>query len=267
MTLRGRPACFAALHGAALLLVTLGGCSLGFHPKEAKLVKQCILPKDQVGTLAGHWKALPIPISFHQGDFGEEEISAITAAANTWNQFYSATQGIKRVLDYGGDQVNTSTAPVPTDACSQGLLQGGVFTGSVVIYKQGVWPHPGAGAVMALTSFCTTPGSPLPVNYMAYMELNYQGFFRQGLQIPDIQTIVAHEFGHLLGLYHSCDPGSTTAGKPDCNKKGISEDYQDALMFPSFSFNSDLSGEQKRTLQANDQGRANCLYGEVGGVK
>jgi hypothetical protein len=186
----------------------------------------------------------------------------MTAAADTWNTFYSATQNIPKVLDYGGSNVHLSVQPVPTDTCAMGLTQGGAYTGQVVIYRQNVWPHSGANSTMALTSFCTTPGKSgqLPSTYMAYMEVNFQGFFQDGLKQPDMQTIIGHEFGHLLGLYHSCDVGSTTAGKPDCNKSGISAEYQAAVMFPTFGFNSDLSGEQKRDLQANDQGRANCLY-------
>ena len=31
-------------------------------------------------------------------------------------------------------------------------------------------------------------------------------------------------------------------------------------MFPTFGFNADLTGAQKRTLSTDDQGRANCLY-------
>jgi hypothetical protein len=255
----------ARVGGIALTLSALTGCALGFTPPAAQLVTTCVLPTDQIATLAGHWKTIPVPIAFHQGDFNADEVSAMTAAADVWNAFYLATQNIKQVIDYGGSSVRFSAQPVPTDVCAQGLLQGGVFTGNVVIYRQLVWPHSGVNSTMALTSFCTNPATPLPSTYMAYMEINFQGFFQQGLKQPDMQTIVGHEFGHLLGLYHSCDVGSTTAGKPDCNKTGISPDYQSAIMFPTFGFNSDLTGEQKRALQPNDEGRANCLYGSVGG--
>ena len=95
---------------------------------------------------------------------------------------------------------------------------------------------------------------------MAYMELNYQGFFVSGRKVPDLQTIMLHEFGHLLGLYHSCDSGSTKAGTPNCLSGTLKTEYRDAVMFPVFGFNEDLTGEQKRELNENDQGRANCLY-------
>lgn len=245
--------------GALVCLMT--GCALGTGGDALNVVKTCVLPSDQKATLAGRWKLTPIPIAFHQGDFSDEEIAAMTAAADTWNTFYAAASGLSQVLDYGSEgSIRLSAQPVPADACSQGLIQGNTFTGNVVIYKQATWPHSGVESTMALTSFCTRAATPIPQTYMAYMELNYQGFFRDGRKLPDIQTIITHEFGHLLGLFHSCEPGSTTSGKPNCNASGIDPQYQAAIMFPTFGFNADLTGEKKRSLGANDQGRANCLY-------
>jgi hypothetical protein len=248
---------------AALLcaLPTLSSCALGLGDADAEVIKACVLPTDQKATLAGKWKITPVPIAFHQGDFSSEEIGEMTAAADTWNAFFAASQGLEKVIDYGsGGSVKVSAQAVPSDACTTGLLQGNTFTGQVVIYKQATWPHSGAATTMALTSFCTRSATPVPQMYMAYMEVNYQGFFRDGQKQPDLQTIIAHEFGHLMGLFHSCDKGSIATGKPNCDSGALPPEYRAALMFPTFGFNADLSGEQKRDLQANDQGRANCLY-------
>jgi hypothetical protein len=244
------------------LAMILTGCALGgSSTKAVEYVKDCVLPTDQASTIAGHWRVTPIPIAFHQGDWQPDEIADITKAVDTWNTFYNATQGIK-VLDYGtADNARVSAQPVPTNICAQGILQGNQFSGQVVVYKQGKWPHPGgATSTIALTSFCTSPAKPYPSTYMAYMEVNYQNFFTEGHKVPDLQTIISHEFGHLLGLYHSCDASSNKAGTPDCQSPTLNPDYQAALMFPVFGFNADLTGEQKRDLATNDQGRANCLY-------
>lgn len=248
------------ISGAAVLSL-LSGCALKFGDEASGVIKACILPTDQKGTLAGRWKVTPIPVAFHQGDFSAEELAAMTAAADTWNTFFAASQGIAQVIDYGeGGSIKVSSQAVPSDACTMGLLQGNTFTGQVVVYKQATWPHTGAASTMALTSFCTRSATPVPQMYMAYMEVNYQGFFRAGQKQPDLQTIIAHEFGHLLGLFHSCDKGSTATGKPNCDSSGLAPEYKSALMFPTFGFNADLTGEQKRSLEDNDQGRANCLY-------
>jgi hypothetical protein len=252
-----------AIAALAALSIWGSGCALGGSDSSSQvLVKECVLPTDQSTTIAGRWRVTPIPIAFHSGSgFSNDEMLDIVRAADTWNEFYKATQGFP-VFDYGANgSVNVSSTPVPTNACATGLVQGNVFTSPVVIYKQGKWPHPsGAQSTIALTNFCTSSGKPYPTTYMAYMELNYQYFFVAGQKQPDLQTIVSHELGHLLGLYHSCDMNSSKTGTPNCLSPSLNTDYRAALMFPVFGFGTDLSGEVKRGLASNDQGRANCLY-------
>ena len=97
---------------------------------------------------------------------------------------------------------------------------------------------------------------------MADLELNYEGFFTEGKKQPDLQTIVLHEFGHLLGLQHSCEVNPKKPGVPNCTADDVNPDYLSALMYPQFSFFDDGTGEQKQSLFTNDQGRGNCLYGQ-----
>jgi hypothetical protein len=169
-------------------------------------------------------------------------------------------------LDYGPDKLNPrlSKAPKPSGLCATGILQGNQFTGQVVIYKSARWPYPTLQQAIALTSFCPTPAKPLPSFYMAIMEVNYQNFFIDGRKVPDLQTIILHEFGHLMGLNHSCENVSNKTGTPDCRASTLNADYHEAVMFPVFGFDEATgAGEQKRTLTTNDQGRANCLYKDL----
>ena len=84
--------------------------------------------------------------------------------------------------------------------------------------------------------------------------------FVAGHKQPDLQSIVLHEIGHVLGLNHSCEAASTGTGVPGCNDFGVSSAYASAVMAPLFGFDENGYGEQKRQLTQNDEGRANCLY-------
>jgi hypothetical protein len=239
----------------SLLAVLVSACA---QTNTGVLVKECVLPSDQSGTLLGKWTLKPVPIAFHQGDFSSSEISAMIAAADTWNNFYGASQGFS-MIDYGGSSPRMSSAGRPQNVCGLSpIISGSRFTAPVVIYKDGVLPASFTASQFAVTTGCTTPTTPLKHRISAIIDLNYRDYFVQGRRVPDLQSIVLHEFGHLAGLDHSCESGSTTAGMPNCNAGN--SDYVDAVMSPLFGFDASGYGEQKRELTANDEGRANCLY-------
>jgi len=112
---------------------------------------------------------------------------------------------------------------------------------------------------MAQTSYCFQTASPFNRIYLAVIEINYQNFFVNNNKVPDLQSIITHEFGHLLGLGHSCEMTQKT-GFPNCLESNLNPDYLAAIMFPTFSFDQNGNGIQKRSLGNDDEGRANCLY-------
>lgn len=254
--------------GILLLAFAFHSCAL-YNPttdptvSATPTVTTCNLPNDQSGTLNGRWATIPIPIAVQQGAFSSTELTAITNAADTWNKFHGAVIQ-SASLDYGGSsgtpRTSASNDPGVT-LCSNTVIQNGRFTSQVVIYKTAKWPSTFPSTAMALTTTCFVPlqtGQTIAYFYMAVMNLNYQSFFVQGTKIPDLQTIVSHELGHLEGLGHSCNDTAKT-GYPLCSDSNLPTDYLAALMYPSFTFDSAGNGQKKQSLNANDQGRANCL--------
>jgi len=222
------------------------------------IIRECVLPADQASSLHGRWQAIPVPIALKKGDFQPDEVRAIIKAADVWNKFFQESIGSK-IIDYGDAAApSLSDAAKPAKLCAGKIVRDGSFSGQVVIYKQTTWPSANLNAI-AQTSYCPSPGGQLPNYYTAIIEVNYQEFFVPGKRLPDLTSIFVHEFGHLIGLDHSCDT-TGRAGIPQCADSGVSQEYFDAVMYPEVSMDLLGAGEIRTTLQANDQSRANCLY-------
>ena len=244
----------------SLLGVVAVGCAPLQAGKGKKVVKECVLPQDQRATLMSRWPALPVPLAVSPG-WNDTEISQIVAAAETWNRFYGSSLGLQ-VFDTGasgGIRQNSAPRPSPSTLCQQGLVQGNKFVGNVTIYQRGTWTD--AASAIAITRTCYNAAKPLPRNFMAMMDVNFQNFFVEGRKLPDLQSIMIHELGHLLGLDHSCNISNGKPGFPYCKAANLPDEYYFATMFPQIFFDPSTGiGEERRDLNDNDQGRSNCIY-------
>lgn len=224
------------------------------------VTKECKINSDQKASLLGHWSVRPVPLAVIANDFSANEVAALQAAIGTWNQFFKVSKGFQLFL---AGNVPLATAPTGTQkltkstVCSQASVNANGFNRPIVITKvKSGWTY-GSG-VMALTSTCqaAVSGASTPAFYSGVIEVNFENFHNAGQPIPDLQSTVSHELGHLLGLKHSCSAGSDNAIVA-CNS--ASEEYRDALMYPALGFYGN-KGAVSRNLRTNDQQRANCLY-------
>lgn len=226
-----------------------GGCAPG-----ADVVTECTVNSDQSKLFKGHWTARPIPLAVVVQDFSSNELQAIQAAIETWNLHFEAAKGFSLYLSGSSPLVQVSSGGARVTSattCSQTVIGPSGFTGRIMIYKNAnSWAF--GSQVIGVTSLCpvSTNNSQYRMFISAVMELNWVDYFRSGKPQPDLQSVILHELGHLLGLDHSCN-GSKCSG--------VSTDYREAVMYPALGFDG-MTGRQKRSLNANDQGRANCLY-------
>lgn len=229
--------------------------SCGFKEKSQNLSASgsCALPDDQVGTLMGAWPIGPVPIAFKSGDFTPTEQAAIIAAADVWNRYFEGTSRGAPVIDYGSAvSPYQTTLGRPADVCTRRLTSPEGFLGKVVLYKISTgWAY--GSQVIALTTLCKDPTSGYPAIYSSISEVNFQDYFVTGKKIPDLTSIYVHEFGHMLGVDHSCDNRS---GFPTCNSSPPT--YLEAVMFPGISFSGQY-GAVRRDLNENDKARAGCV--------
>lgn len=240
--------------GKSLILAVLLFAGLACAPATEDISKECVINSDQSSLFKGHWAARPVPLAVEAVDFSASELTELQAAIGKWNDFFDASKGFKLYLSgssplatvsSGGSRVTKATV------CSQSIVSPSGFSNSIKIYKtRSGWSY--GSQVMALTSLCpvSKPNTQYRQFVAAVMEINYQNYFVSGSPMPDLQSIVVHELGHILGLDHSCN-GTGCTSAPD--------NYRDAVMYPALGFDG-IYGRVKRDVSTNDQERANCLY-------
>ncbi len=225
-----------------------------------KIITSCNVTQDQAATFAGRWANLPVYLAFHVGDFSPLQVTGIAAAAKTWNDFFQGTRGAQ-IFDYSisETEVRVTNEPRPTgDLCkTPPTFQDGKFSKPIALYGLKSWPY--QPEIIALTTYCdvAVSGDNIPRKTHTVMELNIPNYFSDEGPKQDIQSIVLHELGHVVGLLHSCETEGKN-GMPVCESAPAI--YQQAVMYPSYDQSAGANGETRQNLNANDQGRLNCLY-------
>ena len=175
------------------LLVVLAACA----PKEEAAFR--ITKSAQSGTMApsfwsGGLNAFPLNLSI-SSDFSVNEITSIIDTANEWT---TSTGNNNQLFD-------TSSNTVEKSAMNLNSFQDDVMG----IYKVTSWPSDLPQTALAVTQIFglrKNIGSSSEIIEMTHADIlvNYQNFSfstDNGFGY-DLQTVVLHEMGHFLGLYH-----------------------------------------------------------------
>jgi hypothetical protein len=240
----------------------------------------CALPKDQgTGSLHGAWNFLPVPIVF-DNDFyvtdGGSVVPSMRGSVQSWN-VWASLRGFPGAFSLKNDGTGVSaghTIPPLTD-CNQAS-----YTSSLPD-TVGIWKIGTSGFHRNQRDSCGSDAAGAPLRLMASgvqgqtdwiiqnghiigasILLNFDDYNSPGKQHIDVQSLLLHELGHVLGLLHSCNGStgtsvdSTTA--PACFNGGVLSappEYANAVMFPFLEVD-----QLRRNLQQNDYNRVNCLY-------
>lgn len=263
-TLRNRVrATWGVVTAACLFCLSNIGClpMAALESNQQNSTRTCTMGADQQAAFNGRWPRPGVPVAVQTNGFNDYERGEIAAAIRTWNQ-HSGSVFRYNILDGGSAGIYIASRQSNTQICDVPVVSNGSFVYPVIISKIGAWTR--SSSEIATTTSCKTsnydyaPGGALPAFIAAGIDLNYQHYFVTN-QRPDLQSIILHELGHLIGLDHSCG-GSGEIGLPPCNAGTINPLYLSAVMFPGSGINSSTGvGIPRRALNANDQGRFNCL--------
>lgn len=148
------------------------------------------------GEVPSRWSSHRFPLSIHVSqDFDAAEDQAIRDMANAWG-------------DSVAQKMNFMDASFTTPELKSIDLSS-YEDGVVGVYKMSVWPEELPLTALAVTQIIGTrknigASSEYIEIQHADILINYQmyGFSVDSTWNYDLQTIVLHEMGHLLGLYH-----------------------------------------------------------------
>jgi len=217
------------------------------------------------------WAQATVPITGYPDDFQQSSMTpaqvqaAITAAAATWSTPQQSCTYLKLMPTFGtGDG-----PPAANDGHSTVLFHSKIWCR---VQADGTCPggveyDPSALAVTTDTANTMTGqiyDSDVEVNAVIYQWADVVADPQLGVNM-DLQNALTHEFGHLIGLDHTCwDPLTSTSGGHPVDDKGnlipscstADASVQQTTMFPSAT-----AGDiEKRDLAQDDQDALCAIY-------
>jgi len=212
---------------------------------------------------------------FYVADNGEA-VDALRGALQSWNAWagFRGMQAFSLKNDGTGLSAGRDI-PDLTDCAAASYS-------SSVTDMVGIWKINGAGPRRNRRESCGnlpdgSPGKILPFGVQGQTDwiiisgqivgasilLNFEDYNSPGKERIDVESLVLHEMGHVLGMLHSCNGsgggGTDSTSAPACTNGGgvvtAPAQYANAVMFPFLQV-----GQERRQLQQNDYNRINCLY-------
>ncbi|MFL5812454.1 MAG: M12 family metallo-peptidase [Bdellovibrionia bacterium] len=236
--------------------------------KHENLSKNCAISADQKGSIMGRVAEFPVQVTADD-QFNSQERESISATIREWNEA-GKSFGVEQVFQLRFGAIPSGFRSMDPHQCSSDL--GGEHDFYVVREQnQSHWTSIGF--------VDTTPGATIRCYGSSENDLQRQIIYMNPslLNAGQFDQAFSHEFGHALGLDHSCNMKDGDASYVACKalKGGTDHPYFQAVMYPilkntaSMSISSriwraSVSSIQERissVLQTNDKVRGECVIG------
>ena len=241
--------------------LSLSGCGTNlFSEGELEFGGTCKVAKDQMASFMAPVKKFPLR-AIQDQTFNTEERRAISDAVAQWNALGREISG-HNYFEIRTGGIPEAIRRVDPKDCGQSFSDDSSFY-IVKITQMERWTSLGFSNVIPGATIRCAGG----YDFSHQIVLMNPGTAEKPLiDSSQFGSVIVHEFGHSLGLDHSCIDGQ---GKPDyrsCKGLPVEHSYRSAIMFPRLArllYSSSLSSglpETKETPLENDFTRTQCLY-------